>query len=147
MALSDQLHTLSARAKQAEDNVSASRTKAKAQLESDFQSARDSVAKHADALSTKADEAKENISTSWHNVQRSFQEKIATAKVTAEVRKAERDVKRAEKDADRAEHDAAFAIQFAYSAVEQAEYEVLDAILARAYADELAATTPVSVKG
>jgi hypothetical protein len=56
-----------------------------------------------------------------------------------EVRKSEHDLKRAKNDAERAEHDAAFAIEFAYAAIAEAEYEVLDAILARAYADELAA--------
>jgi hypothetical protein len=146
MALSDQLHTLAGRTKQAEDNVIAARTKAKAQLEADVQAAKDSTRKHADALGAKVDEGKESVSTEWNNVQRSFHNKIATAKLKIEVRKAERDVKRAEKDAEHAERDAAFAIEFAYTAIEEAEYEVLDAILARAYADELATTTPVSAK-
>ena len=44
------------------------------------------------------------------------------------------DTKRAEHDADRAEHradDAMFALEFSYSAIEEAEYGVLDAELAR----------------
>ena len=139
MAVSDQLHTLADRAKQAEDNVTAARTKAKAQLEADVKAAQDSAKQRSQALRAKADEGKENISTGWNNVQRSFHDNIATAKLKMEIRKAEHDVKRAEKDAERAEHDAAFAIEFAYAAIEEAEYEVLDAILARAYADELAA--------
>ncbi len=142
MAISDQLYTLAARAKQAEDNVTAARTKAKAQLEADVQSAKESSKKHAEALRAKVDESTESVSEGWSNVQHSFHDKIATAKLKMEVRKAERDVKRAEKDAERTERDAAFAIEFAYAAIEEAEYEVLDAILARAYADELAATSP-----
>ena len=42
----------------------------------------------------------------------------------------------------RAEHradDAVFAIEFAYAAIEEAEYAVLDAELARMEADELSA--------
>ncbi|MEX0801505.1 MAG: YtxH domain-containing protein [Dehalococcoidia bacterium] len=144
MALSDQLYTLAARAKQAEDNVTAARTKAKAELEADVQAAQESAKKHAEALRAKVDEGKESVSTGWSNVQHSFHDKIATAKLNMEVRKAERDLKRAEKDAERAERDAAFAVEFAYAAIEEAEYEVLDAILARAYADELAATSPGS---
>ena len=43
--------------------------------------------------------------------------------------------KRAEHRAD----DAMFAVEFAYSAIEEAEYAVLDAELARKEADELSA--------
>jgi hypothetical protein len=146
MALSDQLYTLAARAKQAEENVTAARTKAKAQLEADVMAAQESAKKHAASLRAKVEEGKENVSTGWSNAQRSFHEKVATAKVKIEVRKAERDLKRAQKDAENAERDAAFAIEFAYGAIEEAEYEVLDAILARAYADALAATPAGSSK-
>jgi hypothetical protein len=41
--------------------------------------------------------------------------------------------------ADIAEDDAVFAIDYAYAAIEEAEYAVLDASLARVEADELAA--------
>ena len=146
MVVSDQLYTLAARAKQAEDHITAARTKTKAQLEADVQAAQESAKQRSQALRAKADEGKENISTAWNDVQRSFHEKIASAKLKVEIRKAEHDLKRAEKDAERAEHDAAFAIEFAYAAIEQAEYEVLDAILARAYADAIAATPPVSTR-
>jgi hypothetical protein len=140
MALSDQLYTLAARSKQAEDKVAAARTEAKAQLEADVKAAKESTKEHADALRAKAKEGKEHVSEDWRDVQHSFHDKIATAKLKIEVRKAEHDLKQAQKDADRAESDAAFAIDFAYAAIEEAEYEVLDAILARTYADELAAT-------
>ena len=40
-------------------------------------------------------------------------------------------------NADIAEDDAAFAVEFAYGAIEEAEYEVLNAALARMEADEL----------
>ncbi len=46
---------------------------------------------------------------------------------------------RAEKIAEKREDDAAFAVQFAYAAIEEAEYAVLDAALARAEADEASA--------
>jgi len=141
MALSDQLHTLAGRAKQAEDSVTTARTKAKTQLESDVQAAKGSAKEHADALRSKVDEGKESVSTGWNDVQRSFHDKITSAKLKMEVHKAERDLKRADNNAEHAERDAAFAIEFASAAIDEAEYEVLDAILARAYADELAATS------
>jgi hypothetical protein len=43
---------------------------------------------------------------------------------------------RAESDADDAESYAAYSIDLAYSAIEEAEYAVLEAVLARADADE-----------
>jgi hypothetical protein len=44
----------------------------------------------------------------------------------------------ADDNADMAEADADLAIDYAYSAIEEAEYAVLDAILARREADEAA---------
>ena len=44
---------------------------------------------------------------------------------------------KAQHRADRAEEEARFAIDFAYSAVVEAEYAVLDAALARMEADDL----------
>ena len=46
---------------------------------------------------------------------------------------------RARRIADNREDDAAFAVEFAYAAIEEAEYAVLDAALARMEADELSA--------
>ena len=45
----------------------------------------------------------------------------------------------AELTAENAEDDASFAIEYAYAAIEEAEYAALDATLARMEADELAA--------
>jgi hypothetical protein len=53
-------------------------------------------------------------------------------------RRAEHDVDRANNRAENAEVDAAFAIDYAVAAIEEAEYAVLDASLARMEADELA---------
>jgi hypothetical protein len=47
---------------------------------------------------------------------------------------------KAQHNADNAEGDALFAIDYAYAAIEEAEYAVLDASLARMKADELAAS-------
>jgi hypothetical protein len=53
-------------------------------------------------------------------------------------REAEIDAKEALRRADAAEEDALFAIDYAYGTIEEAEYAVLDAILARMDADDLA---------
>ena len=44
---------------------------------------------------------------------------------------------RAQRNAEIAEDDASFAVEYAYAAIEEAEYAVLDAALARKQADEL----------
>jgi hypothetical protein len=56
-------------------------------------------------------------------------------------KKDQRDARRAEARADDAEADALFAIDYAYGAVEEAEYAVLDAISARMEADDRAMAT------
>jgi hypothetical protein len=63
---------------------------------------------------------------------------VAAVKENIDDRKAEHDVDRANKRAENAEGDAAFAIDYAVAAIEEAEYAVLDAALARKEADELA---------
>ena len=55
-------------------------------------------------------------------------------------RKEEIDLDKAQANAETAEGDASFAIDYAYAAIEEAEYAVLDAALARKEADELAAS-------
>ncbi len=63
---------------------------------------------------------------------------MAAVKENMADRKAEHDVDWANKRAENAEGDAAFAIDYAVAAIEEAEYAVLDASLARMEADELA---------
>jgi hypothetical protein len=55
-------------------------------------------------------------------------------------RKEEHDIKRAEHHAEHREDDAEAAVAYAYAAFEEAEYAVLDAMLAREDANEVAAT-------
>ena len=54
------------------------------------------------------------------------------------------DLHKAQHHADRAEEEARFAIDFAYSAVVEAEYAVLDAALARVEADDLPEAAPAA---
>jgi hypothetical protein len=56
----------------------------------------------------------------------------------ADEQKATLDLARANSRADAREDDAVMAVDFALQAVEEAEYEVLDAILARTEANEMA---------
>ena len=60
------------------------------------------------------------------------------------VPQGEHDLHKAQHHADRAEEEARFAIDFAYSAVVEAEYAVLDAALARVEADDLSGRAPAA---
>jgi hypothetical protein len=62
-----------------------------------------------------------------------------------EERKAERDVKRLRNSAGDAEDYAADSVDFAIAAVQEAEYAALDAVPARAEADEAADAAKQSV--
>ncbi len=137
MALSDQLRRLANRAEEAEKNAAAASDKAKADLEQDRENSRAVAQQEAEQLREAADAGRGKISDWWNDVQRSWNEHIAQIQKNVESKKAEIDLDRAKRRADNAEADAEFAIEFAYTAIGEAEYAVLDANLARKEADEL----------
>jgi len=140
MAFSDQLSQLAARAKELEDHAAAAQQKGKGDLERDVRTARDAAQAQAESLRQSADERKGQLSAWWDNLQRSWNENIASIRKAVDDRKAEHDVKAAQHKADQADEDAAFAIDYAFAAIEEAEYAVLDAELAHLQADDLART-------
>ena len=140
MALSDELTKLAARAKEAQDHAAAARGKTKADLEQEVKQARESASTQADKLRESADAHQDRISAWWRDVQRSWSKHVAAIKDDIAERHAEHDLDSATRRADNAEDDATFAINYAYAAIEEAEYAVLDAALARMEADEKAAT-------
>jgi hypothetical protein len=136
MAVSDDLSKLTTRAKEAEDRAAAAREKAKADLEADRNNARAVGEQQAQDLRQQAEEGKGRISDRWADVQRSWDEAVARVRADLESRKEEHDLHKAQRRAERAEDDARFAIDFAYSAIVEAEYAVLDAALAKKEAEE-----------
>ena len=138
MTASDDLSKLSVRAKEAEDRVGAAREKevgSRANL--DFAPTEGRGASRGSARSRPRG-AGARFRTAWKEMQITWNH--ATAALSAEEvenRKAEHDLHKAEGRADRAEEDARFAIDFAYSAIAEAEYAALDAALARMEANEL----------
>ena len=106
MAVSDKLTKLAARAKEAEGRAAAAQGKAKAELEQDVETARTSAQEQAEKLRKTADADKDKISVWWHDVQRSWNEHVATIRDDIEQRRAEHDVDRAGRRAERAEEDA-----------------------------------------
>ncbi len=137
MALSDQLRKLADRAEEAENRAEAARDKASADIEQDLERNRATAQAEAEQLRETADAGKGKISDWWNDVQRHWNEHVARIQENVQSKKAEMDKAMAERRADDAEADASFAIDFAYAAIGDAEYAVLDAVLARKEAGEL----------
>ena len=131
MALSDNLTKLAARAKEAETRTAAARDEAGADLQREVESARAGAQAQAEKLRQGAEEGKAEVSGWWTDVQKSWNAQAARVRADVESKKEKHDVRMAEVRADDAEGYASFAIDLAYSAVVDAEYASLDAVLAR----------------
>ena len=138
VSVSDQLTKLATRAKEAEDHAEAAKARDKAALEQEVKVAGESAQAQAQRLRESADAGKESVSNWWKDAQNNWNEHVATVQANMEHKKAEVDLTKAQHHADHAEVDAGFAIEYAYAAIDEAEYAVLDAFLARKEADELA---------
>ena len=141
VSASEQLDKLAGRAKQSEENVEHAKEEGQAELKARVQRARESSEKHAAELksgASGASGAKAKASNWWTDVQDDWNKHIDKIRKDVDNRKEEHDVKRAEHRAEHREDNAEAAVSFAYAAIEEAEYAVLDAILAREEADQLA---------
>lgn len=138
-ALSDHLGTLAGRAKDAEDRARAAQSEARAKLETDVESAQDSLRTKADELRQSGKGSQAKVAQWWSGVAKSWDDQMAAIRRDIESARAERKLRSAQHAADRAEEDAAFSIRYANWAIDQAEYAVLEATLARMDADSLAA--------
>lgn len=138
--LSDQLSHLADRTKNVEDTVTAARAANRAQLETKKTELKSSL----DAVGTKAADAKAQAKGWTSDLHASVDKHFADRRAASAEHKAERDLDRAERRADDAEQDAADTIALALYVLDQAEYAVVDALLARADADELAAAQGTS---
>ncbi len=137
--LSEQLQDLAQHAKKIEDSASAARKKDQAELERRLDQLHSNIQATGQKIEASAANANENVRSGWADIKRRIDERLAAARTKIQERKAERDVNRAERRAQDAEDDAADAIAFANYVLDQAEYAVVDAVLARASADDLRA--------
>jgi len=143
MTLSDELHKLADRVKVAEQKVEQAQKAAsedagrtKTDLEQTLKEAVASAETQARKLRDTAKEHEGKLSEWWDSQQARWSAHIAAMHRDVEHRKAEHDAKRAERRAEHSEVDAEFAVDYAYGAIIEAEYAVLDAILARAEAED-----------
>jgi hypothetical protein len=151
MAISDELTKLAARASEAEKRGAEAREKARADLEQDVSTARATAQQDvstarataqadAERFRERGDENRAEVSAWWADVQKAWNRRVAAAREDVEAKKEEHDVHRAQRKAEHAESDALYAIDFAYTAIEEAEYAALYAVLRRTEADELSAS-------
>ena len=138
MAASNNLKKLADRAKTAEDHAAVAKTQARAELQKTVSEVRASAEAGAKKFQTQTQAAGQQASESWNDVQRSWIAHVDKARKDMDHRKAKFDASDAASEADWAEWNAELTIDHAYSAIEEAEYAVLDAILARRDADEAA---------
>ena len=140
MALSDQMAKLSARTNEFEDHAAQARGQSEADLQKAVTKARASAQAQGDELRQRAESGKKHISAWWKDVQRSWNEHLAAVRRDVEEKRDAHDMQSAQRHAEQADDDAAFAIDYAYAAIEEAEYSVLDAELAHKRVDEMAGT-------
>jgi hypothetical protein len=135
--LSESLSELAAKAKAAEDAVAAARQEGREKLEARLADLRSSAEQRHAQLEQAATEAKDSAASRWDDMRAAVNTHRERIKSDLDARKQASDVKRTQRRADWAEQDAAAAIGFAMFAIEQAEYAVLDAVMARDEADSV----------
>jgi hypothetical protein len=126
------LSKLTNRAKEAEQRAADAATQARTDLEKSVAASRASAEDQAAKLKETAASSKDKISGWWDEQQQAWNDRVAKVRKHLDEQKTTYDLVTLENQAELAESDAKFAIDYAYSAIEEAEYAVLDAILARA---------------
>lgn len=135
---SELLTTLAHKAKEAEESAAAARAEDRSALEARRSAIESSIEQSKSELADDAQEQKSSWSHMESELHKSFAEKRASVRDHLDAQKSSRDAHRAMRRAEHAESDAVLAVGLALDAIEAAEYEVIDAVLARAEADELA---------
>jgi len=135
MAASDDLRELAQRAKAAEDRIGAAKTQTRSDVERETARVRDAAQQKANQLQNRNAKAAAGASQRWSDVHRTWSGHVARIREDVEGKKAEMDAKKTLHRADNAEDDAVDAVAFAEAALEEAEYAVLNATLARMDAD------------
>ena len=145
MALSDQLMDLASRIKQLEDAAEATRERNRAKLEQEREKLHTSMERDAENMRSSAEQAQTDMRSWWADTTSHMEQQRADLRSKIEQRRAEHEVARAQRNAEDAEQFASDWVAWAAYAVDNAEYAVLDAAIARGEADELAAArTPTS---
>jgi hypothetical protein len=135
--LSEQLTELSAEAKKVEDFVAAAQAKNRAALDSQREQLRSRISDSKARAEARGAAAEDKAQSWWADTRSTIDARLAGLRDERDLHRAERDLKKAERRAEDAEQDAAYAVEFAIEMLDQAEYAVADAVIARADADDL----------
>ena len=136
--LSEQLSELSAQAKKAEDVVIAAQMKDRAALHKEREQLKSKISESQARAEAQAAAVLDKTESWWDDTRSAIDTRFANLREKRDEHREERDLKKAEKRADEAEDDAVYAVAFAISVLDQAEYAIADAVIARADADDLA---------
>jgi hypothetical protein len=133
--LSEQLSELSARTKRTEDVIDAARDRNRERLHTQQAALASAVDAQRATLSEQAGHAQANAKSTWQELRSAVDARFATIRANSAQHRANRD--RVERRADAAELDAVDAVEFALYALQEAEYAIVEAAIARADADDL----------
>ena len=134
--LSEQLADLSVSAKHAEDAVASAEMEAHDKIAARREQARANATAAVEKVSQDLNSIGDSVARDWNTVKAKVAGDMNALKANVAEMKYEHDAKRAEERADRLEWEAAFAIDYAAASIEQATVATLDAIAARASAEQ-----------
>jgi len=137
--LSDHLTELSERSKQVEDSLAAVRDKNLELLTARRKALHAAVVDRGEHLQDVGDDVVGKLTAPWKHARKAVEHTFATVREDADRRRAHQGLTRAERHAEHAEQDAASAAALAVLVLDQAEYALTEAVLARAEADRLSA--------
>jgi hypothetical protein len=138
MSAHDEFQQLSDRVTKAEENVKTASAQNMDDLRKRVQEAGDAAQRRATGLKTRTANARQKASDGWSDVQDRWSGHVAAIRTAVGDRKDQHDSEHAEHHAEKAERNAEDTVAFALAAIEESEYAVLDATLARAEADQAA---------
>ena len=141
MSVTDNFAKLKEQVEKADRDVKAAAEQNQAEIQSKVDEARRDADQRAAELRAKTENADREGQSQWREMQADLNRHIERVRARMDAKKAAVDADVAEDDAEWAEADARDAIDFALSAIAEAEYATLDAMLARKNAAQLAASS------
>ena len=137
--LSDRLAELSERSRHVEESLAAVRYKNLELLAARSKTLHAALVERGEHLEDVGNDVVGKLTAPWKDARKAVEHAFATVREDADKRRAHKGLAKAERHADHAEQDAAGAAALAVLVLDQTEYTVTEAVLARAEADRLSA--------
>jgi hypothetical protein len=135
--MSDKFDELKERIEKADREIRKAAAESEAELHDSVEKARTTADDHAAKLRVKSKETSDKNRRQWLEAQSNWDDHVRRLRARMDEKKAELDVERAAENAYEDETDALDAIDFASSAVAEAEYAVLNALQSEKKAEEM----------